>query len=301
MEIRWVEAFIAAAEELHFGRAAERVSMSQSPFSQVIRKIERDVGTPLFTRNTRSVELTAAGHAFLPHARAMLAELQLGREATAAGAGEVYGQVRIGFSGVLNHETLPPLASAVRSRYPAIDLRLIGRSSTADSVRLLRSDALDLAFVGLPVDRSTVAARSIGVERLGALLPATHRLADRKDIAVGELNSEQFVTMPDTSILREQLVAGCVAAGFRPHIVQAVEDPYVVLLLVAAGVGVSLMPESLASVLPTGCRLVPVTDRPAPTLEYGMAWRRGDSSRALRAVLKVADEVLVKASGSPTN
>src|SRR3954468_19079204 len=101
MEIRWIQAFVAVAEELHFGRAAVRLQMAQSPLSQTIRKLERDLGTPLFERSTRSVSLTAAGQAFLPHARAVLEEVETARRATRASAGGVYGRVVIGFSGVL--------------------------------------------------------------------------------------------------------------------------------------------------------------------------------------------------------
>lgn len=106
VEIRSLEAFIAFAEELHFGRAARRIHMAQSPLSQVIRKLEREIGTSLFDRGNRTVALTAAGHALLPHARKVVEEVDLGKRATVASSGELYGTVAIGFSGVLNHQTL---------------------------------------------------------------------------------------------------------------------------------------------------------------------------------------------------
>src|SRR5690625_1659262 len=106
MEIRWLEAFIAVAEELHFGNAAIRLRMAQSPLSQVIRKLERSLGTKLFIRSTRSVELTAAGHSFLPHARAVLEEVELAQRSVKDPDGKVYGKLTFGFTGVLNHRAL---------------------------------------------------------------------------------------------------------------------------------------------------------------------------------------------------
>src|SRR3954449_2050820 len=134
MEIRWLEAFLAVAEELHFGRAAARLRMAQSPLSQTIRRLERELEVTLFDRSTRSVALTPAGAALLPHAHRVFEELELGRQATRAASGVFYGTVRIGFSGALNHHTLPPLTRAVRQRYPDVTLTLVARVMTRDGV-----------------------------------------------------------------------------------------------------------------------------------------------------------------------
>ena len=179
MEIRWLHAFVAVAEELHFGRAASRLQMAQSPLSQTIRKLEKDIGVQLFERSTRSVALTAGGHTFLPHAYRVLEDVETARHATRASAGDVYGRVTIGFAGVLNHRALPPLTRAVRQRYPNIELTLLGRVVTRDAISQLESGALDLAFVGLPVASPSVRARLIRREPFGAVLPLDHRLACR--------------------------------------------------------------------------------------------------------------------------
>ena len=179
MELRWLHAFVAVAEELHFGRAAARLQMAQSPLSQTIRKLEKDIGVPLFDRSTRSVALTAGGHTFLPHAYRVLEDVETARQATRASAGGVYGRVTIGFAGVLNHRALPPLTRAVRQRYPDIELTLLGRVLTRDAISQLESGALDLAFVGLPVASPSVRARLIRREPFGAVLPVDHRLAGR--------------------------------------------------------------------------------------------------------------------------
>ena len=293
MELRWIEAFLAVAEELHFGRAAERLHMAQSPLSQVIRKLERDLGRPLFDRSTRVVELSPAGHAFLPHARRVLEELDLARRATTAGQAEAYGNVTIGFSGALNHLTLPPLTRTVRRRHPHIALSLVGRTTTNDALVRLQAGLLDLAFVGLPITADGIASRVISVEPLGVVVPSDHPLADGGPVDLGQFADDDFVSMPAApgSILRETMVAAAVESGFRPRVVQEVSDPYVVLSFVAAGVGVSVAPANLRSILPAGCVFLPIAGA-APTLSAGLAWRVDDRSPALRAVLNVADEVL---------
>jgi DNA-binding transcriptional LysR family regulator len=293
VELRWIEAFLAVAEELHFGRAAQRLHMAQSPLSQVIRKLERELGTPLFERSTRVVELSPAGQAFLPHARRVLEELDLARRATTAGRAEVYGNVTIGFSGALNHLTLPPLTRAVRRRHPHIALSLVGRTTTNDAVARLQAGLLDLAFVGLPITAEGIDSRVISVEPLGVVAPSDHPLAGAATVELAQFADDDFVSMPAApgSILRENMVAAAVESGFRPRVVQEVSDPYVVLSFVAAGVGVSVAPASLRPILPAGCVYLPIAGV-APTLSAGLAWRADDRSSALRAVLSVAVEVL---------
>lgn len=293
MEVRWLQAFIAVAEELHFGRAATRLQMAQSPLSQTIRKLERDVGTPLFERSTRSVELTAAGHAFLPHARAVLEEIETARRATRVAQGEVYGRVAVGFSGVLNHLSLPPLTRAVRDRHPHLQLDLIGRVLTQDAVQQLDGGGLDIAFVGLPVDSALVRTRLIAREAMGVVLPAGHRFADSAEVDLADLAGDEFISTPlaTGSSLEQVAMRACVDAGFRPRVVQEVTDPYMILMLVAAGVGVALMTEGVAAVTPPGAVFVPVRGADI-TMNHGIAWSPRRGSAARDAVLAVADEVL---------
>lgn len=285
MEIRWVEAFIAVAEELHFGRAAERLHMGQSPLSQTIKKLERQLGTVLFERSTRAVSLTSAGHAFLPHARRIVEEMDLAQRATRTTRGDVYGQVTIGFSGVLNHLTLPPLTRTLRTRHPNIALTLVNRVATHDALHQLQQGSLDLAFVGLPLSTDVLRSRSIADEPLGVALPTDHPLAAASVVDLTELSGEDFVTMPlqTGSAYRETVVNACLSAGFRPRIVQEVYDPYLILSFVAAGVGVSLAPSCLRSVMPAGSAFIPLAGAP-PMLRTGIAWNPERSSEALRAV-----------------
>jgi DNA-binding transcriptional LysR family regulator len=293
VELRQIEAFLAVAEELHFGRAAQRLRMAQSPLSQTIKKLEKSLGAELFDRNTRAVALTTAGHAFLPHARKILEELDLAQRAATADSGAVYGRLSIGFSGALNHRTLPPLTRTLRHRYPQLDLTLTSGLLTQDSLDHLRNGSLDLSFIGLPVDAPSLATRSIAVEHLGATVPIDHPLAAQPSAKLSELAGEGFITMPAAqgSTLREATFSACTAAGFRPTVVQEVSDPYTALSLVAGGVGVSLMPDSIADIMPAGTVFVPLSGA-APKLESGLAWNPKLVSPALRLALELAEEVL---------
>ena len=293
METRWLQSFVVVAEELHFGRAAVRLRMAQSPLSQVIRKLEKEVGTPLFDRNTRTVALTAAGHALLPHAYRVLEELDLAKQAAVASVGSVYGTVSIGFTGALNHRTLPPLTRAVRQRYPDVTLTLLGRVMTREGVEQVESGALDHAFVGLPLEPTRLRARLIGREPFGAVLPSDHRLAGEGSIDLAELAHEGFITTPARagSALQDAAMRACVDAGFRPRIVQEITDPYMVLTLVSAGLGVALMTEGVAGILPSGAVYLPLRGEQT-FMNHGLAWSPDNPSPVLRAVLEVAEEVL---------
>ncbi|NGP04326.1 LysR family transcriptional regulator [Rhodococcus sp. 14C212] len=293
MEIRWLQAFVAVAEELHFGRAAARLQMAQSPLSQTVRKLEKDLGVPLFERNTRSVALTAGGHAFLPHAYHILESVETARQATRASAGGVYGRIKIGFTGVLNHLSLPPLTRALRQRYPDIELDLVGRIMTREAVTQLESGALDLAFVGLPVQSAAVATRLIRRESFGAVLPSDHPLAGEPEIDLHDLADDGFITTPLSagSALQESAMRACLDAGFRPRVVQEITDPYMILVLVSAGVGVALMTSSIATITPPGTVFVPLAGE-SDYMHHGIGWSPRRVSPALEVALKVAEEIL---------
>jgi DNA-binding transcriptional LysR family regulator len=264
----------------------------------VIRKLEKEVGTSLFDRNTRTVALTAAGHALLPHAYRVLEDLDLAKQAAIASAGSVYGTVSIGFTGALNHRTLPPLTRAVRQRYPDVTLTLLGRVMTREGVEQVESGALDLAFVGLPLEPTRLRTRLIGREPFGAVVASDHRLAADESIDLAALAGDGFITTPARagSALQDAAMHACVDAGFRPRIVQEITDPYMVLTLVSAGLGVALMTEGVAGILPSGAVYVPLRGEQT-YMNHGLAWSPDNPSLVLRAVREVAEEVLPTPAG----
>jgi DNA-binding transcriptional LysR family regulator len=293
MELRHLTAFVAVAEELHFGRAAKRLQMAQPPLSQQIRRLEKELGIQLFERNTRSVRLTSAGESFLQPVRTVLDDLDAAvRAAKAAGRGE-YGRVTIGFAGASSHETLPLLTRAVRAAHPALELVMRGQTYADVALDRVADGSLDLGFVRLPVTRPGVAYRVIDEEELVCALPSDHPLARLECVPIGVLAEEPFVSFPDNtgSTVRDAMVGACEAAGFNPRVVQEAPDSYTILALVAAGVGVTLTVTSVQHIQQNGLVYRPLAGPPGQRrLEPD---RRADTaSAALRAVLAVAEEAL---------
>ncbi|MFD8603413.1 LysR family transcriptional regulator [Streptomyces sp. TSRI0445] len=293
MELRHLNAFLAVAEELHFGRAAKRLQMAQPPLSQQIRQLEKELGVQLFHRNTRSVRLTSAGETFLEPARTVLDDLDTAvRAARSAGIGE-YGRVTIGFAGASSHETLPRLTRAVRAAHPGLELVMTGQTYANTALSRVADGSLDLGFVRLPVARPGVAHRVIDEEELVCALPSDHPLARRETVPLDVLAGEPFVSFPANSgsTVRDALTEACENAGFTPRIVQEAPDSYTILALVAAGVGVTLTVTSVQHIQQNGLVYRPLAG-PAVRLRAALAWRADNPSAALRAVLAVAEEAL---------
>ncbi|WP_417234242.1 LysR family transcriptional regulator [Arthrobacter sp.] len=293
MEIRWLEAFVAVAEEMHFGRAAERLHMAQSPLSQVIRRLERQLGTPLFERSTRSVALTASGEALLPYAYQALRTLGNAVDAARSANGEPSGQLTLGFSGVHNHHTLPRITRSLRNAYPSIDLKLVGGVRTFDGLRLVRNGELDAAFVGIlgPAE-PPLKMREISRQHLGVVVPADHRLAGRGTVRLQELRHEPFVMGPvdGNSSMTVQARQACQGAGFLPDVVQAVSDPFLILSMVAAGVGVTIVSSEVMPILPESSAWLELEGAPI-SFRHGLTWSQENQSVALQAFVRVMDEV----------
>lgn len=293
MELRHLIAFVAVAEELHFGRAAARLQMAQPPLSQRIRQLERELRVQLFERTTRAVHLTEAGQAMLEPTRRVLDDVDTAvRAAKSGGRGEL-GRVSLGFSGASSHKHLPRLTGAVRRAHPGLRLVLSRQNYANDALSGVADGVLDLAFVRLPINREGVVVRIIEEEELVAALPAHHRLADSEEVSLSDLAEEQFVTFPGIigSSVRDALVHACVEEGFNPQIAQEAPDTYTILALVAAGVGVTLTPSSVQHVRNTELVFRPLAG-PKRVLFAALAWRSNNHSAALGKVLKIAEEVL---------
>lgn len=293
MELRHLTAFVAVADELHFGRAARRLQMAQPPLSQQIRQLEKELGVQLFERNTRSVRLTSAGQSFLGPVQQVLDDVDLARRAAlATGRGE-YGRVTVGFAGASSHEALPLLTRAVRAEHPGIELVMRGQTYANVALDRVADGSLDLGFVRMPVDRPGVQARPILNEQLICALPSDHALAARESIPLPALAREPFVSFPagSGSSLRDATVRACEEAGFNPRVVQEAPDSYTILALVAAGVGVTLTLTSCQHIQQTGLVYRPLKDADI-WLQSALAWRPDNPSATVQAVLATAARAL---------
>ncbi|MEV0703559.1 LysR substrate-binding domain-containing protein [Saccharopolyspora sp. NPDC050389] len=292
MELRHLAGFVAVAEELHFGRAAARLHMSQPPLSQQIRLLERDLGVALFERSTRSVQLTAAGRTFLGAARDVLAAASVARRAAwAAGRGEV-GRVSLGFAGASSAVTLPLLTRAVAAELPGIEMALHGPQYSGETVGRIAEGTLDLGFATVSKPRG-LATRLVRRDRLMVAVADVHPLADRSEVSLADLADERFVAFPAArgSEVRELFVRSCLEAGFMPAVVQETPDSFSLLAMVGAGVGIALVVEAARSIRLDHVVFVPLSGS-APILPVSLVWRHGDDSAVLQAVLDVAERVL---------
>ncbi|MBC2641637.1 MULTISPECIES: LysR family transcriptional regulator [unclassified Rhodococcus (in: high G+C Gram-positive bacteria)] len=294
MEISQITAFLAVAEELHFGRAAQRLHSAQPPLSRTIRQLEKQLGATLFERNTRNVRLTPAGEALLGPAREILDACRLAEIAVAAaGRGQV-GRVRIGFAGVSSHLLIGRWAKLVRHTHPGIEFVLDSSAFASEALNKLLDGTLDIGLVRWIFTPPGIASRVILNEDFVVALPADHPLAARDDIRIEELASEPWVTLPADpgSALRDSLQRAAHDAGFTPRIVQSAPDSMALMALVSAEVGCALTVSSVAeNVNNPDVVFLPLTGGPS-TLQLRIAWRADDDSAALREVLRLSEEAL---------
>lgn len=294
MDVEQLRAFVAVAEELHFGRAAERLHMAQPPMSRTIQRLERDLGTPLFERTTRAVSLTPAGTALLPLAEDILRSIERARTVVEEAASGHAGTVRIAFAGASTHLRLASLARAVREELPGIDLQLLSAHYADAALDKLARREIDIAIGRWTVVPEAVAVRPVAAERLVVAVPSDHRLASRRQVSMAALRRESFVTLPPRSgsVTTDRLQHLARRAGFVPSVVQVASDTWTLLTLVSAGVGVALTVSSVIDGLANpDLRFLEVTDLDEPIL-LSVAWRSDDDEPAVRAVRTLSERVL---------
>ncbi|MDX6582454.1 MAG: hypothetical protein QOI10_1638 [Solirubrobacterales bacterium] len=261
MELRQLEYFVAAAEEGHFSRAADRVNIVQSGLSASIRSLERELGTRLFDRTTRRVELTESGRALLAEARRVLGAAATAREAVAGVEGLKRGTLSLGIMQSLAVVQLPALLARFHSAHPGVDIRLRQAGTTA-LLREVREGRLELAFASLP---ETAPAGLVGHELLSeAMMLACapdNPLGERDSVGLASLRDQDFVDgYPDWG-LRMASDRAFASAGIERHVAFEVNDMGTLLELVAHGLGVAIIPRSLAP-LRTPLRFVRLRGKP---------------------------------------
>jgi DNA-binding transcriptional LysR family regulator len=291
MELRHLRYFVAVAETLSFARAARALNLSQPPLSRQIRALEDELGTALFARTKRSVQLTPAGAALLPEARRLLREadgLKAGAQRLAAG--EV-GTLALGFISVAAYNLLPELAPEFRRRHPGVKLAL--QEATSDVLLAgLRQGDLDVGLVLPPVDAPGLEYVPLVHDTLIAALPAHAAQArGRGPIRLASLAGEPFILFPRRvgTSLYDVIVGACRRAGFAPRIEQEAIQMQTIVSLVAARMGVALVPASLEHLRRTGVVYRPLADARG-RVEIGIAWRTGDDAPAVRAFVALARE-----------
>lgn len=286
MELRHLRYFVVLAEELHFGRAARRLSISQPPLSVAIRQLEESVGARLFDRNSKEVRLTPAGDALRASARALLRQAEeAALEARDVSQGSA-GRLRIGFVGAMLYRGLPQALRKFQAKHPAVRVTLSELNSGEQIAELLH-DRLDFGFVHtsrMPAELRHVLLMS---EPFVACLPVGHRLARRRTVPTTSLRDEPFVLFsrnvsPD---YHERILAICADAGFRPEVRHEVRHWLSVVSLVSQGMGVALVPSALHHSALRGAVFRPLEEQVAQSESY-CVWRDGPENAVVQAFLR---------------
>lgn len=245
MDLRHLNYFLVLAEELHFGRAAERLFISQPPLTRMIQQIESDLGVVLFERTKRSVLLTAAGHELLQDAKQMVLQMETVKKRLAIlGKGET-GIIKIGYVGAVMHSELPSYLSKFNKNYPNINLQF-EELPNINLVHGLNNGTLDVAFVRTFLNQDSLKEVIILKEDFVVVLPEHHKLANHKTINIKELKSENFITFTRECgpTIFDTFLSLCTNGNFSPNILHNASQLNSILRLVESGFGISILPKN---------------------------------------------------------
>jgi DNA-binding transcriptional LysR family regulator len=288
MELRTLRYFALLAEELHFGRAARRLAITQPPLSHAIAKLEAELGVRLFERTRRQVRLTHAGAVFLAEARATLARAAQGVElAQRAQRGEV-GRLAVGYLAATAYTLLPLVLRDFRRRFPDVKLDL-RELTIPQQLAALRGGDIEVGLLRPPVRPAELEAETILAEPFVLALPSRHPLCVLRRVPAKRLAEEPFVMFPpQPGLVFHDLVMGfCLRAGFTPRVAQEAYQTHTVIGLVSAGIGVALVPASAQKIGLAGVAYRALREA-TPQSRTAVAWRRADASPVVAAFLDVA-------------
>jgi DNA-binding transcriptional LysR family regulator len=285
MELRHLRYFVAVAETRHFSRAAERLHMAQPPLSQAIRRLEAELGVDLLVRTTRRVQLTPAGATFYDDAVRILSQVEASVRRVSHYAEGRRGVLRIGVTGSAAYSELPRIVRVVERDLPGVTLEVSPELLTRAQEQALVESRLDVGVLRPPVFAPGLSCRLLA--RTGFLLamPERHRLAGETVVDLAALADEAFVTYPQASqsVVNDVVLRSCHAAGFSPRREHEAAETSTLLALVAAGLGVALVPASVRALRLDGVLYTDVTG--TETLGLSLAWRTDDDSPLLARFL----------------
>jgi LysR family hydrogen peroxide-inducible transcriptional activator len=283
MEVHQLRYVCAIADTGNFSRAAERCQIAQPSLSQQVQKLEEDLGAKLFDRMGRSVRLTEAGRVFIPHARAILEQMDSARSSVAAKNADLCGSVAVGVIPTVAPYLMPSYTAAFAKKYPDAKLRIV-EETTSVLIVGLRDLSIDVAILALPLRHKDLEFFPIRTEPLFAVLRRDHPRASAKTLALKDLRGEEFVMLRDGHCFRDLSMGACVHARITPKIAFESGQFSSLLGMVAAGVGVSLVPE-MAIDRNAGCRYVRISDTRATRTIVAASVRGRSFNRIQRAFL----------------
>lgn len=294
MELRQLKYFLAVAEDLHFGKAARRMNISQPPLSQQIKQLEDELGAKLFERTSRSVVLTPEGDFLMKEAQSVLDKLDKATKTVRAIARGEEGQLTIGFVVILNQSQLPRVIRDFRSRRPNVRLEL-KEMSTNSQLSALASGDLDIGFIRAYGHKlNGFHTKTYLKENYVLALPDHHPLAGESKIRLSDLTNDSLIMFnrgyqPD---LFDSIIKKFTDAGVKPRMIQETNRRLTAIALVAAGMGVSPVPESTKRLGREGVVYLPIAD-PLPAIEVIAVWPKNRQSHILDSFVQVMDGHLV--------
>lgn len=293
MELRHLKYFVTVAEELHFSKAATRLNIAQPPLSQQIRKLEEELGVSLFYRTKHKVQLTDAGKAFLGHAYQILNQVEVACDtARRADRGET-GQLVIGFTGTVMYDIFPKILQNYRTRYPFVNV-IPHQLATTDQVQALMNKKIHVGALCTPVESTSLEIKVVHHQPFILALPETHPLASTNaPCHVYKLAEESFIMTPRKvgSGYYDRIINICYRAGFSPNVTQEAHELQTVISLVAAGMGVALVPSSTKNIHIKGVVFKEITETDV-TVETAFVCRRDESSHVVASFLTMVEEFL---------
>lgn len=287
MDFRQLQYFVAVAEELHFGRAADRLQITQPALSKQVASLEQTLGVRLLFRTKRTVELTHAGQAFLHQARDLLRQKETAIQLTrCTGRGDI-GHLTIGFTKTATQTVLPSLLQGFLQCYPKVEVDLVELATEAQ-VAALNQDAIDLAFLHPPIDQRGLQVHSISEESFIAVLPPQHPLGRYDVIPLEAFAHEPLLIHPrrEGPVLYDGFLQVCQRAGFQPQIVKESISLQTRLCFVAAGVGITFVTECYQFLVGKNVICRPLENCPI-YLEFAAAWRQRYTNPTLQNLLQI--------------
>jgi DNA-binding transcriptional LysR family regulator len=294
-DLNQLRCFVTVAEELHFGRAAARLNMTQPPLSRQIQVLEHIVDAPLLERTSRSVRLTPAGRSFLPEARRILklaeSASQVARRIAMGKTGKT-GSLKLGYTAAAAYGYLPELIAACRARLPEVDFSLKEMVS-GDQLEALTSGQIDAGLLRPPIGRPELATRRVLAEPLLAAIPRKHPLASAATLSIKDFDSQPFVMYSpyESRYFHDLLVALFTHADVLPRYVQHLGQIHSILAMVRAGLGVAIVPAAAASLRIADVKLRPLKLRTPAPVELFLVWRRDCENPLLPSLVEIAGEL----------
>jgi DNA-binding transcriptional LysR family regulator len=300
MELRHLKYFLAVAEELNFTRAARRLHMAQPPLTQQIKALEAEIGVALFDRSRYRIALTEGGKVFADDVARILGEVRLAVLAAQRAARGVVGQLRVGFTESASFNPLVTSAfRSLRTAFPQVDVSLEEHQSL-ELYTALKESRIDAAFVRPPLSNSAgVTLHMLQKEAMVLAVPNWHRLAARKTVALRELRSEAFILYPRSVRpgLADAVVTACEKAGFTPRVEQYAPQMSSTINLVAASLGISIVPQSMAGLQPQAVAYIRLRGRPVEAA-LAIAFRTDERSPIVLKFVEITRELIKGTRGA---